>query len=322
MTTPILLLALEEGRLSEQHLTRLQELAPGYEVIQSRGETEIQALIDRIEIVVGDIPWELLGKASRLRWVQLWGAGADWLMRYPEAARHPFILTNASGVHPIPISEHIFALLLALARRLPQAFRAQQAHRWESPDWDEVFELAGKTLVLVGVGAIGERTAQVAQALGMAVVGVRRDPTRPAAGVERMISPDQLLDVLPEADFVVITAPLTPETRGLIGREALRAMKPTACIVNIGRGAIIQEETLIQALQEGWIRGAGLDVVATEPLPADSPLWDMENVIITAHYAGKTPCYDERAFAILEDNLWRFLAGQPLRNVVDKQAGY
>jgi phosphoglycerate dehydrogenase-like enzyme len=172
------------------------------------------------------------------------------------------------------------------------------------------------------VGAIGGRTAEVAAALGMRVWGVRRDPSLGAPGVEAMYSPEQLPDVLPEADFVVITAPLTHETRDLIGERELRAMKPTAYIVNIGRGGTIHEDVLIRALQEGWIAGAGLDVFAAEPLPVDSPLWEMENVIITGHYAGMTPCYDERALDIFLDNLQRYRAGQPLKNVVDKKLGY
>jgi phosphoglycerate dehydrogenase-like enzyme len=156
----------------------------------------------------------------------------------------------------------------------------------------------------------------------MRVLGVRRNSGVGASGVEAMFSPDQLLDVLGQADFVVITAPLTPETRHLIGDRELQAMKPTAYIVNIGRGGIIDERALIQALQEGWIAGAGLDVFETEPLPDDSPLWDMENVLVTGHYAGATPHYDERAMAIFVDNLRRYKAGQPLRNVVDKKVGY
>jgi phosphoglycerate dehydrogenase-like enzyme len=153
-------------------------------------------------------------------------------------------------------------------------------------------------------------------------LGVRRNPERGAAGVEAMFGPNRLLDVLPEADFVVITAPLTDETRGMIGERELRAMRPTAYIVNIGRGGIVDEDALICALQEGRIAGAGLDVFETEPLPEDSPLWKMENVVITAHYAGATPHYDERAMAIFLDNLRRYKAGEPLRNVVDKKLGY
>jgi phosphoglycerate dehydrogenase-like enzyme len=156
----------------------------------------------------------------------------------------------------------------------------------------------------------------------MRVIGVRRNPREPVPGVERIVGPDRLLEVLPLADFVVLTIPLTPETRHLIGEPQLRAMKPTAYLFNIGRGGTIDEVALIRGLREGWIAGAGLDVFAKEPLPADSPLWRMENVLITAHYAGATPHYNERAMAIFLDNLRRYRAGAPLRNVVDKSLGY
>ncbi len=177
-------------------------------------------------------------------------------------------------------------------------------------------------MLLIGVGAIGERTAKIAAAFDMHVIGMRRNASLAVSGIERMVRPDQLLDVLPEADFVVITAPLTPETRHMIDKRAFDAMKPTAYIVNIGRGATIVEPDLIDALQNGSIAGAGLDVFEQEPLPEDSPLWGMENVIITSHYSGLTPEYDARAIEIFLDNLNRYQAGEPLRNVIDKRLGY
>jgi phosphoglycerate dehydrogenase-like enzyme len=318
-----ILVGFEPGRFSEPYRTQVQEMAPDMRLLVTKDREEMEAALDDIEIAACQFPRDLLLRARNLRWYQQWAAGADWLLRCPEAAEMDFVLTSASGVHPIPISEHIFALLLALGRGIGRSVRAQMRAEWMG--WDEkrdVFELADKTMVLIGVGAIGERTAQVAEAFGMRVLGVRRNSERGAAGVEAMVGPDRLLDVLPEADFVVITAPLTEETHGMIGERELRAMKPTTYIVNIGRGSIIDEGTLIQALQEGWIAGAGLDVFEEEPLPEDSPLWKLEDVIVTAHYAGITPRYDERAMAIFLDNLRRYKAGEPLRNVVDKKLGY
>jgi phosphoglycerate dehydrogenase-like enzyme len=304
------------------YLEQVRALYPDYEVVLTGDRARMETCLADIEIAAGDFPRELLLRAPNLRWYQQWGAGADWLLKTPEAADRDWTLVNASGVHAVPISEHIFALLLAFARGLNGAFKMQQQHQWKKAARGELFELAEKTLLLVGVGAIGERTAQVAAALGMRVWGVRRDPAVAAAGVEAMFGPEKLLEVLPQADFVVLTVPLTHETQGMIGEAELRAMKPSAYLINIGRGGTVQTPALVQALREGWIAGAGLDVVDPEPLPADSPLWEMDNVILTGHYSGLTPRYFERAFAILLDNLQRYRAGQPLRNVVDKQLGY
>ena len=318
-----ILVGFEPERFAESYRAQIQEIAPDMRLLVTEDREEMEAALDDIEIAACQFPRDLMLRARNLRWYQQWSAGADWLQRHPEAAELDFVLTSASGMHEIQVTEHIFALLLALGRRIDWSVRAQMRAEWMS--WDEkrdVFELADKTMVLVGVGAIGERTAQVAAAFDMRVVGVRRNPERSSVGVEAMVGPDRLLDVLPEADFVVVTAPLTDETRGMIGERELRALKPTAYIVNIGRGGIIAEGALVKALQEGWIAGAGLDVFETEPLPQDSPLWDMENVLVTGHYAGATPRYDERAMAIFVDNLRRYKAGQPLRNVVDKKIGY
>jgi phosphoglycerate dehydrogenase-like enzyme len=318
-----ILLDFESGTLSEAQIAQVRAAAPDMRLLVTRDRDEVERALDDIEIAAGGFPRDLLLRARNLRWFQQWGAGANWLLRYPEAVELDFVLTNASGVHPIPISEHILAFLLAFARGFHRAMRAQERNEWiPQEQQDGLFELAGKTMVLVGVGAIGERTAEVATALGMRVLGVRRDPTVGVEGVEGMVGPDRLLDLLPEADFLVLTVPLTHETQGMIGERELRAMKPTAYVVNIGRGGTIQESELIRALQEGWIAGAGLDVFETEPLPEDSPLWAMDNVIITSHYAGLTPRYHERAMAIFLDNLQRYRAGEPLRNVVDKKLGY
>jgi phosphoglycerate dehydrogenase-like enzyme len=317
-----ILINLELDRLSEVQLEQIRAAAPDMHVLWTSDTGQIEAALEDIEIAVGGFPHQLLPRAHSLRWMQQWGAGADWLLRVPEAAKMDFVLTSASGVHAIPISEQILAYLLAFARGLHRAICAQVRHEWHRETKETLFELAGQTLLLIGVGAIGARTAEIAAALDMHVLGVRRDPSLDAPGVEAMYRPEQLLDILPEADIVVITAPLTHETQGLIGERELQAMKPTAYIVNIGRGGTIQEDVLIHALQEGWIAGAGLDVFATEPLPADSPLWDMENVIMTGHYAGMTPRYDERALAIFLANLKRYRADQPLKNVIDKRLGY
>lgn len=318
----VILLALDPAEVREDWLDQIRSLAPDRELVVTNDRERMRALSDDVEIIVGGFPRDLVLSAPNLRWVQQWGAGADWLMRTPEARERDFILTNASGVHAIPISEHIFALIFAFARGIHRAVRAQSQHDWRAPKAFQSSELAGSTMVLVGVGAIGERTAQMGAALGMRVLGVRRDPSVPAEGVKAMHSLKDLPSLLPLADYLVITAPLTEETKGMIGAAELRAMKPTSVIVNIGRGGTIDEPALIRALREGWIGGAGLDVFAVEPLPEDSPLWDMDNVIVTPHHAGSTPHYNSRAMSIFLDNLSRYVTGEPLRNVVDKGLGY
>jgi phosphoglycerate dehydrogenase-like enzyme len=319
-----ILIALEPGTLSDEQLARVRETAPsGAAVVVTRDPDEIAALIDRIEVAGGWFPADLLPQASNLRWYQQWSAGADWLLRHPQAAEADFILTNTSGIHAVPITEHVFGLLLCFGRELGRALRAQEDHEWiPQRDHPELFELAGKTMVLIGVGAIGTRIAQVAGAMGMEVLGVRRDPTKEVAGVASMWGPDELLDLLPRGDVVVLTVPLTEETRGMIGRAELEAMGETATLINVGRGGTVDENALVDALRNGQIGRAALDVFEDEPLPDDSALWDVENLTITSHYAGVTPHYHERALDVFLDNLERYCAGEDLHNVVDKDAGY
>jgi phosphoglycerate dehydrogenase-like enzyme len=320
----VILLALDPDTLPEEQLNQLRDGVPGNkDLIVTQDKDSIEAVIDEIEIAAGWFPRNLLPRASGLRWFQQWAAGADWLLRHPEALEMDFVLTNMSGIHPIPVTEHTFAFLLAFARELSPALQAQRHHEWIPPGQHRhLFELAEKTMLLIGVGAIGERTAQVAAAMNIRVLGIRRDPTVDTAGVEATYSPDQLHDLLPQADFVVLTVPLTEETRGMIGEQELRAMQPTSYLINVGRGGTVDEDALLRALRRGWIAGAGLDVFETEPLPEDSPLWELDNVIITSHYAGVTPHYHERALSVFHDNLERYHSGLPLQNVVNKTLGY
>ena len=318
----IILIALKPEQVSEDQRQQIQALAGGRQVVIAHQREEIEKCLDQIEIAAGGFPTEWIPRAPNLRWLQTWGAGADWLLEHPHLAELDFILTNASGVHAIPISEHIFAFLLGFARRLPHSIRAQEKHVWQKTNRADLFELADKTMLLIGVGAIGKRTAQIAAAMGMRVWGVRRNPAQSEAGIERMVGPDSWVDLLPEADFVVLTMPLTADTRHMVNAAAFARMKPSAYLINIGRGGTIDEPAMIEALRTGRIAGAGLDVFATEPLPPDSPLWDMENVIISAHYSGITNEYDQRAMLIFLDNLQRYRSGKTLINIVDKQLGY
>jgi len=322
MTT--LLLALDADAVSSAQLARLYELAVGARVVLTDRRDEMEALLPDLGIAAAYFPPELTLEAPCLKWFQQWAAGADWLLRHPEAVERPFVLTNVSGIHAIPMSEHVLALMLAFARGLPSSLRAQQRGEWMSHrDWDlGVFEMAGRTVLLLGLGPVGVRTARIAGALGMRVIGVRRNPDTDMPGLDAVIGPQRLHEAIPEADFVVLALPLTPETKRIIGARELQLMKRSAYLINVGRGETVDESALIGALRDGRIAGAGLDVFEEEPLPEDSPLWGMDNVMITTHYAGSTPHYNERAMAIFLDNLQRYRQREPLRNVVDKRLGY
>lgn len=271
-------------------------------------------------------PADTLAIAPNLRWVALASAGADGALRagLVRPSGQP-IVTTASGVHAVPISEHVFGVLLMWAHRWPALLALQREARWpESRTELRADELHGATLGLIGLGAIGRRIAHLGRAFGMRVVATRRSAAPGAADpdVDELLPVARLLDLLRQADYVVIAAPDTAETRRLIGADELAAMKPTAFLVNIARGGIIDEDALIAALQTHVIAGAGLDVFAHEPLPPESPLWRLPNVIASPHISGLTASYSRRFTDILLDNLARYRAGQPLRNLVHADRGY
>lgn len=292
------------------------------EVVITTDRARIAALADRVVIAAGSVRPDLLREMPRLAWYQQWGAGADWLLRHPWAREAPFLVTNTAGIHPIQIGEHVFATLLALVRHLPQAVRAHDERRWFNPDDADIGELAGRRMLVCGYGAIGERVAELARAFGMTVDVVKREEINVLPGIERIGTQADLRAFLPDADVVVISVPLTDETRGMIGPEELAVMKRSARIVNIGRGGVVNEQALADSLVSGGLAGAALDVFEEEPLPEASPLWDVPNLLITGHYAGATRKYDERAVEVFLENIERFLADEPLTHLVDKDRGY
>jgi phosphoglycerate dehydrogenase-like enzyme len=256
----------------------------------------------------------------KLRWVHTFSAGVDRFV--PLMATHErVLLTNNSGSYDVPIAEHVIAMIFAAAKRVPEHLAAQARHEWqrETPH----AEVRGQTLVILGMGNIGSELARLANGVGMRVVGIRRDASRPGGpGVERIVPPERLVDAAREADYLAVTAALTPQTRGMVSAEVLRSLKPTAWVINIARGPIIDEAALAAALQEKRIGGAALDVFETEPLAATSPLWDCANAILTPHISNSSPRVRERSLALVAENLRRFKAGEPLLNVVDREAGY
>jgi phosphoglycerate dehydrogenase-like enzyme len=259
-------------------------------------------------------PSQLLPGARRLRWVQVMGAGVDRFLDAPFPPR--VILTRAEGVFSPWMTEYTFAWLLWGTQHLEPLRAAQRAQRWE-PMWPTL--LRGRTLGVIGLGSIGRRIARVGRAFDMRVIGMNRSGRR-VPEVERIYRRAAVRDLLRAADFVVLVAPLTPETRGMIGEAELRAMRPAAWLVNIGRGALIQEDAFVRALRERWIAGAVLDVFPEEPLPPTHPFWELPNVIVTPHISG--PSDPAEIAPIFNENLQRFLHGRPLRGRVDLRRGY
>lgn len=302
----------------------LKEAVGSLELLITTDERLIGDRLQDVEVIAGHAPIEVLLGAENCRWVQLFSAGADAiLMRHPQTRDMEFQLTNVSGIHAISITEHIFSLLLTLARDIQGAIRVQQDGDWRRLAQSQVREAAGSTMCLVGVGSIGSRVALTARAFDMRVLAVRRHPglaTPP--GVSAVFGTDEMETALAQADWVVCCLPHCPGTHELIGAAAFAAMPEHAYFINIGRGKVVAEPALVEALRTGGIRGAGLDVTYEEPNPQESPLWKMENVIITSHYSGMSPLYGKRAGGIFIDNMRRFTAGRPLRNLVDKQLGY
>ena len=262
----------------------------------------------------------LLAAAPRLRWLHTISAGVERLLIPEILDRTDLVLTNNTGAYDVPIAEHVMAMLFTASKRVREHLLAQARHDWQR-DLGHT-ELRDATLVILGLGSIGGELARLASGLGMRVLGVRRDPSRPAPGVERVVAPEQLGDLVSEADFLAVTTALTPATRGLVSAEVIARLRPHAWIVNIARGAIIDEPALIAALQERRIGGAALDVFSVEPLPAESPLWDLDNVIVTPHVSNSSPRVRERSLALVVEIVRRFKAGEPLLNTVDKTAGY
>lgn len=293
----------------------------GIKSIQVRNRGDLDAHIGNADVLVVSGLWrnDLVPMAEKLKFIQSIGAGTDQFAREVLAARG-IRLASASGVNARAVSEHAMSLILALTRRLPEARDNQRKKFWRGMIGDltqREDELGGKTLIVVGVGRIGGRLAQLAKAFDMHVIAFRRDPASGANGADEVFALDQLMAHLPRADFVALTCPLTPQTEGLISAAALRAMRPSSFLINVARGRCVDEAALAVALAEKRIAGAGIDVIYDEPLTQDSPLWGLENAFITPHTAGETRRYEDNVLDILMENLARLWRGEAaLRNPV------
>jgi phosphoglycerate dehydrogenase-like enzyme len=305
-------------RDAETLASLIGERFPELEVVATKEEALLPQHINDADVLIAfRFPSALFKEAKKLRWIQATGAGVDPFIKSREYLRG-VIVTNTRGIHAQLMADYTFGAITALQWNLSHAFRSQQHKEWHRVD---TRPLAGMTLGLVGLGAIGGEIARRARIFGMKVIGVRRTPA-PVKAVDQVFGPERLTEMLSLCDFAVLIIPATPETYHMIGRSELLAMKRTAYLINISRGSAVDEPALIQALRQGSIAGAVLDVFEQEPLPAESPLWSLENVIITPHIAGSLKNYVGYVMEIFSDNLTRWRKGLPLRNVVDLARGY
>jgi D-2-hydroxyacid dehydrogenase (NADP+) len=289
----------------------------------ARREDTADAIADA-DVYMGWLNQDIFRAAKKLKWIQSPSSGTDYYLAIPELVQSDVLLTSASGTHGACLAESALGMIFAFTRGIRDAIVSQQQHSWAIRQIrPKLVELTGSTLGIIGLGKVGRALAERAQAFGMRIVAVDLYPVDKPDYVEQLWGLESLGDLLREADYVVVTVPRTPQTRGMIGAEQLSVMKPGAILVGISRGGIIDQEALVQALREKRLVAAALDVCDPEPLPEDSELWDLENLLITPHVAGGTQFEAQHVLEIFRENLERFLEGDlPLRNQVDKARGF
>lgn len=324
------------ARYRGRDLERIRAAAPGARLVTVSIEGLADGPLDDVEVLLrGFLSAEafdrLLARAPRLAWVHSASAGVERVLT-PTSRERGLVVTNARGVFSEPIAEYVLMMILAVSRRLPQLLELQRERTWQPL---EGVELRDVTVGIVGLGSIGHAVAALATAFGCRVVatrrrapeGVAREPTREEGvpelpGLDRLTGPEGLPELLAESDFIVLAAPLTPETEGMIDEAALTSVKPGAWLVNVARGRLVDERALLRALREGPLGGAVLDTFRDEPLPPGSPFYDLPNVIVTPHTSWSSGRVLDRSVELFCDNLRRYAAGEPLLNVVDPGAGY
>jgi phosphoglycerate dehydrogenase-like enzyme len=305
---------------------RLQREFPQVNVVHLPDYKRMDEEVVDAEIVIAwSVRPQQITAATKLRWIHSTAAAVHQLI-FPELVNSDIILTNAREVHGPVVAEHVMALIFALAKKIPASARLQEKHVWgQQILWDElprIREIAGATVGMVGLGSIGLPVVRSAKALGMRVIAVREHPEKGSAGADAVFGEAQIDDVFRQADYIVLAAPVTASTKAMVNKERLALMKPDACLINVGRGPLVDEPALATALREKKIGGAALDVFPKEPLAADSPLWDVPNLLITPHTAALTDKLWERQYALFSENLRRYLKGEALLAIVDKRKGY
>ena len=319
-------------KIEDAYLKQIASVSPNIKVLdgsdlaaaERKGDLSSKDKLDdmlaRTEILFCDWPPKnVVSRSPNLKWIQSMLAGVDVAV-YADVFQSPVILTNTRGIHGAQMSELTFEMMLMLAKQAPKTFENKQKKKWER--FIPVV-LQSKTLGVIGLGSIGQEIARLGKAFGMKVVASRRsNNTAGTKYVDTLINREHLPELLSQSDFVVLALPATPESINMIGEKELHCMKPSAYLINVARGTVIDEKALIKALKEGWIAGAGLDVYVTEPLPETSPLWELPNVILNPHVGGVIETYNLLAINVFCDNLKRYLEGKRLRYIVNKKRGY
>ena len=329
-------------RLTDSQRALISETSAGAEILDGFNPFEPEkmepVLADCDIMVTFRVPKDLARRAPKLKWIHLMSAGVEHALQAGVFDNPGLLLTNSSGIHGTTIGEYILASMLAYAHQIHVPLRAQTRHEWlpQRHFMKTVFDLRGKAVGIVGYGSIGRETGRLAQAFGMEVYALKRDPQdhgdsgwcAPNVGdpegriPQRWFGPDQRVELLELSDFIIVTLPLTPETRHFLGAREFAAARPGAYVVNVGRGEVIDQDAMIEALKSGRLGGAGLDVTTPEPLDAQSPLWDIENVLLTPHVSGARQNYNDAAFEVFVENLRRFTAGRKMMNLVERSRGY
>ncbi len=311
------------SKVTDPQLEELRRIAPDAEIVRELDPAKARELFREADILCGfQLPGPL-EEARNLKWIQLISAGAEHVLK-SGVQNTDLLITTVSGIHGFAMAEYTIWAMVTLARRMSLVQEEMKERKWRPSRLRTYYgeELHGSTVGVLGLGGVGRQIASTLRCLGMRVLGLTRSGVGPEGLAEKVYSPQGLLEMLGECDWVVVALPLTAETRRLVGEQELRAMKPTARLINVGRGELVDEEAVARALREGWIGGAALDVFCKEPLPANSELWDLPNLVLTPHMSGNTLPYMDRAAEVFRENLRRYLAGEPMMNVLDKTKGY
>ena len=313
-----------DSEADREFVAELRNSFPSVNFCQAPTQADQVREIPDAEVLFGAITPAVFEAAGQLRWCHFVGAGFDPLVRgNPAFVASDVVLTNAPGTHAMAMADHVMGIILMFAHRMVDMLDDQRAHRWDVDKYRaQIRELEGTTMGLLAVGSIGRAVAVRAQAFGIRVYGVDLKPMKPPEGVTEVWTLDGLERLLEISDWFVVTAPLTDGTEGLLNRDRIGQLKQGSHLIVISRGGIVDETAVVEGLRSGSIAGAGFDAVETEPLPDESPLWDMSNVLISPHVSGDSPQTWERRYRIFKDNLARYLKGDPLLHICDKRAGF